>query len=299
MTGYGGYFLQGMASGMQSGFEMGWKKKQQRELETQQKKVIEEGTILNKAAAEMMGDKIITDDEMVKWNALLLASGKEVQEMSKGWDNAIRDMNAKGCEYYKNMFEMFGENIGNFDLNNFSKSYEEAIKYYPNQKVYFDAANNIIKKKNEAAQTPKEVTPYEFYTGSPASVQSQTAESVAGQTAGLGNVKFNQPNTGTSKISWLNKNKNISGKVGLGIGSSTSGGTSLADNVGQTVSEAQLSEEGKLTGYDEEVEKEVTQEKISAFTDEELYNELMMWKNLRNEAYYQLLYAEAQNRGLK
>ena len=165
MANYLGYFFQGMASGIQSGFEMGWKKKQKKELEAAQKKVIEEGAVLNNAAAEMMKDKIITDDEMVKWNALILASGKEVREMSKGWDTAIKEMNAKGCEQYKQRFEMMSENIASFNPADFSQSYEEAIKYYPGQQIYFDTANNIIKKKHEAMQTQPIQTPAESTMG--------------------------------------------------------------------------------------------------------------------------------------
>jgi hypothetical protein len=154
MAGTFGYFLQGMAGGIQSSFEMGWKKKQKKELEAAQKKIAEEGAILNNAVQDMMDDKIITDDEMIRYEALLFASGKEVQDMSKGWTDAIRNMNKEGAEQYKEKFEMFTENLGNFDLKNFEASYQEAVKLYPTQKTSFDAAYEIIKRKSEIPEKP-------------------------------------------------------------------------------------------------------------------------------------------------
>lgn len=195
MTGYGGYFLQGMASGIQSGFEMGWKKKQQKKLEAEQAKIIEESTIFNNTIKQYGADKQYTDDEISMINTAWLIMGAEAQERTKGTRDAIQAMNKGKVEQDFQWLELVSGWTEGLDPTN-----AKGILDYASQNITTKKAKDLLtayekmhKAKYEQAQTPKSVSPIDFYGQSPASVQGLTAESVAGQTAGLEGVEFKHP----------------------------------------------------------------------------------------------------------
>ena len=191
-TGYGGYFLQGMASGMQSGFEMGWKKKQQKKLEAEQAKIIDESAIFNNTIKQYGADNLYSEDEISMINTAWLIMGAEAQERTKGTRDAIQAMNKGKVEQDFQWLELVSGWTEGLDPTN-----AKGILDYASQNITTKKAKDLLtayekmhKAKYEAAQIPKSVSPYDFYSESPASVQGLTAESVAGQTKGLEGVQF-------------------------------------------------------------------------------------------------------------
>jgi len=197
MTGYGGYFLQGMASGIQSGFEMGWKKKQQKKLEDEQQKITEGTTLFNNMVKQYGEDGVYSDDDMAMLNVAFLSAGVEVKERIKGTHEAILAMNKSKVEQDFQWLELASSWTDGLD----PKNAKEIFDYVGSQittekgKNYYTAYENMYKKKYEAAQQPQTVSPYDFYGQSDSATKAAIAPSVAGQTKGLENIQFNQPTT--------------------------------------------------------------------------------------------------------
>jgi len=196
-TGYGGYFLQGMASGMQSGFEMGWKKKQQKKLEAERAKIIDESAIFNNTIKQYGADNLYSEDEISMINTAWLIMGAEAQERTKGTRDAIQAMDKGKVEQDFQWLELVSGWTEGLDPTN-----AKGILDYASQNITTKKAKDLLtayekmhKAKYEAAQKPQTVSPYDFYGKSPAEVQGQIAGSVAGQTPGLEGVKFKPPAT--------------------------------------------------------------------------------------------------------
>jgi len=200
MTGYQGFFLQGMASGIQSGFEMGWKKKQQKKLEDAKKKLEDESFLINNMIAEAGKDGYWSDDEVTQINTAVLAGGYEIQERYKSAREAISSMNKNQFEQELQWFDSITGALsdGLIDPKNASEIFEFGRSNFATSKKgkdLYNAYENMYKKKYEAAQQPQTVSPYDFYGQSDSATKAAIAPSVAGQTKGLENIQFNQPTT--------------------------------------------------------------------------------------------------------
>ena len=155
---YGGYFLQGMAQGIQSGFEMGWKKKQQKKLDEQQKKIAEGTTLFNNMVKQYGEDGVYSDDDIAMLNTAYLAAGAEVQEYIKGTKDAIQNMNKAKVEEDFQWLELASSWTDGLDPKD-AKGIFDYIR--PNittekGKNYYTAYENMYKKKYEAQQNQPE-----------------------------------------------------------------------------------------------------------------------------------------------
>jgi len=195
---YSGYFLQGLSSGLQSGFNLGqmkWQQNEKKKLAKKQEEMLEAATIYNSMVAQLGEDGVYSDDDMMKINTAYMALGYDVKERVDGTYKAIQAMNKQQVDQNYQWFEMLPSILEGVDPSD-AQGIIDAIR--PNISgekglLTFNALTEITRKKNEAAQKPKTISPYDFYGQSPADVQGQIAGSVAGQTPGLEGVKFQQP----------------------------------------------------------------------------------------------------------
>ena len=171
MAGYGGFFLKGMAGGLQSGFEMRWKKKQQKQLEAKEKEVAEAVSLFNNQIKMYGEDKKYTDDEISMINTAWLSLGADAQELTKGAKEAIVNMNEADMENTIQLLDNFKDGLSMVDPKNAKELYEFARKNAKSEK----ALNyiNAQEKMNEA----KYKAPVETYS---------TPQGVQGANAGAG-----------------------------------------------------------------------------------------------------------------
>ena len=202
MADYGGYFLEGLSSGIQSGINMGqqlqemrWQKKQRKALEEKQTKMLETANIWNAKVKEFGADNTYSDEEIAQLDTIILSGGYEFMEHYKGAMDAIRSTNKAKYDQELEWMDLFTSGVEGCTPGDIQALYEYVKPNITSEKGsnILEAYNNILQKKSEIANAPKTVTPYEFYGESPAGVQTGIAESVAGQTPGLGGVQFKEP----------------------------------------------------------------------------------------------------------
>ena len=161
MTGYGGYFLQGLSSGLQSGFNMGqmkWQQNEKKKLAKKQDEMLESATIYNSMVAQLGEDGVYSDDDMMKINTAYMALGYDVKERVDGTYKAIQAMDKRKVDQNYQWFEMLPSILEGVDPSD-AQGIIDAIR--PNISgekglLTFEALTEITRKKNEAAQKKPE-----------------------------------------------------------------------------------------------------------------------------------------------
>lgn len=197
MGSYLGYGLMAGVQGFQSGFNMGqlkWQQNEKKRLAKKQEEMWEQSTIYNNMVAKAGEDGVYSDDDMMKINTAYMALSYEVKERIDGTYKAIQAMDKQRIEQNYKYFDMLPGIFDGHDPKDAQGMVDIVRPLVSGEKALltFDALAEITRKKSEAAQAPKKVTPYEFYGESPAGVQVGIAESVVGQTPGLEGVEFKE-----------------------------------------------------------------------------------------------------------
>lgn len=158
---YGGYFLQGLSSGLQSGFNMGqmkWQQNEKKKLAKKQEEMLELATIYNSMVAQLGEDGVYSDDDMMKINTAYMALGYDVKERVDGTYKAIQAMDKRKVDQNYQWFEMLPSILEGVDPSD-AQGIIDAIR--PNISgekglLTFEALTEITRKKNEAAQKKPE-----------------------------------------------------------------------------------------------------------------------------------------------
>ena len=158
MGNFGGFFLKGFAGGLQSGFEMGWKKKQQKELEKKTKELEEGAFAFNNLIKQYGQDGVYSDDEIAQLNTAYLASSYEVKAIIKDSYDAIQTMNKNKVESDFELLNNYSEWMQGLKPDDVSILFESVKNQVKTEKgkQLFEAYNNIYKKKYETMQTQPE-----------------------------------------------------------------------------------------------------------------------------------------------
>ena len=161
MAGYGGYFLQGVSEGLQTGFNMGqqvqemkWRKAQQKRLEDKELKITEGASLYSNLVKQLGEDGSYSDDDIMKLNTAFLSAGYEVQAVIKDSHNAIQTMNKGKLEQDLEWLDMFAgwtEGLDPKDVSGVFESVRGQLQTEKGKQIY-EAYNNIYKKKYEAVQ---------------------------------------------------------------------------------------------------------------------------------------------------
>lgn len=156
MAGTGGFFLQGLGSGLQSGFEMGWNIKEKKKLEDQKKKLEESVNKLMMNNPDVFQSSTATPDQISKVNAEALAMGTEVYEHITNYTKAITNNNIteanKENKYLSDLTDLI-DNYGPINLDdpifaNFVKG---------DGRKYLEAYNSMAVKEKEAVQAQPQI----------------------------------------------------------------------------------------------------------------------------------------------
>jgi len=165
MADYSGYFLQGLSSGIQSGINMGtqlqemrWQKKQRKELEEKQAKMMEVSNLWNAKIKEIYADNNATDEETAQLTTIYLSGGYEFMEHYKGAMDAIKSMNKAKYDQEKEWMDLFVSGVEGLPPGDIQAMYEYVQPYVTSEKGKnaLEAYNNILQKRS-TIQPPPEI----------------------------------------------------------------------------------------------------------------------------------------------
>jgi len=165
MTGYEGHFLKGLAGGIQSGINMGtqlqemrWQKKQRKELEEKQAKMLEVSNLWNAKIKEAGTDNIYSDEEIAQISTIYLSGGYEFMEHYQGAMEAIKSMNKAKYDQEKEWMDLFTSGVEGLPPGDIQAMYEYVQPYITSEKGKntLEAYNNIIQKRATIAQNQPE-----------------------------------------------------------------------------------------------------------------------------------------------
>lgn len=158
---YSGYFLQGLGQGLQTGLNMGqqlqemrWQKKQRKELEVKQAKMIEVSNIWNAKIKEAGADNIYSDEEIAQLSTIVLSGGYEFMEHYKGALDAIKSMNKSKYDQEKEWMDLFASGVEGLPSGDIQAMYEYIKPRITSEKGLniLEAYNNILQKRAKVAQ---------------------------------------------------------------------------------------------------------------------------------------------------
>ena len=165
MADYSGYFLQGLSSGIQSGINMGtqlqemrWQKKQRKELEEKQAKMMEVSNLWNAKIKEIYADNNATDEETAQLTTIYLSGGYEFMEHYQGAMEAIKSMNKAKYDQEKEWMDLFVSGVEGLPPGDIQAMYEYVQPYVTSEKGKnaLEAYNNILQKRS-TIQPPPEI----------------------------------------------------------------------------------------------------------------------------------------------
>jgi hypothetical protein len=168
MAGYGGYFLQGLSSGISQGMDWGQqildireRKKAKDELKSLQDKISVASTDFTKMVNQYGADNMYSDKEMLDLQTFAFGIGAEFQEMVKPIIQNIEQGNTGQVKEQIKQIDDYVSYI--FSLNLQPGQVEQAISNFKNSKQwsesaqrYWDAEEAMVKSMAEARQMQPE-----------------------------------------------------------------------------------------------------------------------------------------------
>ena len=161
MVGYGGSFLKGLAGGLQTGINMGtqlqemrWQKKQRKQLEETQTRMLEAGNLWNAKIKEISADNIITDEEMAQLSTVFLSGGYEFMEHYGSAMNYITGMKDKEYKQELEWINLYIDGIAGLSPGDIQAAYDFIEPKITSEKGLnmLEAYTNMQKRKQEAMQ---------------------------------------------------------------------------------------------------------------------------------------------------
>lgn len=161
MAGTGGHFLQGLAGGLQSGFDMGqmkWQQNEKKRLQKKQDEMMETSSVFNSMVAQLGEDGSYSDDDMMKINTSFMALGYDVKERVDGTYKAIQAMDKKTIDANYQWFNFVLEATNGIKSGETQEIWDAVRPFISGEKglQVYEAFESITKKKYEAAQNQPE-----------------------------------------------------------------------------------------------------------------------------------------------
>jgi len=166
MAGKGGYFLKGLAGGIQSGFNMGiqiqemqWQKAQRKKLKEKEEKIKEGMLSLGNLIKQCGVDGVYSSADISLIDTAFLASATEVQATFKGSLDHIKTMNKKELEEDYKWIDLVISQMGDVDPKDAQGMFDYVKGWIKTEgaKNYITAYENIQKRKSEIAKPIAEV----------------------------------------------------------------------------------------------------------------------------------------------
>jgi len=157
---YSGYFLKGLAGGLQTGVNLGtqiqemqWQKAQRKKLEEKEAKIEESMSTIGNLFKQYGADSTYSDDEIMQLNTALSAAVPEVQAVWKDAVNAIQTMNKNKFEEDLQWFDLFISQAEGLNPGDVQGIFDMAKSRFQTDKAknYFTAYEEIQKKKYKPA----------------------------------------------------------------------------------------------------------------------------------------------------
>ena len=165
MAGYGGYGLQALTQGFQSGFSMATQARQLKEqrLEKEELKKKKDalalvvGNIEGKASEYSKGGW--SNQEVGDFSALIHGSGVEIQGYFKGYLESIESGNKERIEEYKTLIDEFTKGLDDLDLSDIQKAVDAFSPNIKSEdgKKYLDVNTNMKRSLAQKAKPKVEV----------------------------------------------------------------------------------------------------------------------------------------------
>lgn len=162
MADYSGYFLKGLAGGITTGVnlgqqiqEMNWQKKQRKQLEERQKKMLEVGNLFNAKVKEIFADNIISDEEESQLITIYLSGGYEFMDHYGNAMSHISGMKDKELRQEFEWMDSFIDMTSGFSPDAIPEIYDSFEKQFITSekgKNYFAANKRMQEKRYEVAQ---------------------------------------------------------------------------------------------------------------------------------------------------
>ena len=152
MAGYGGYFLQGLSSGLQSGFNMGqmkWQQNEKKKLEKKQQEMEETASVFNQMVAQLGEDGSYSDDDMMKIYTSFMSLGFDVKERVDGTYKAIQAMDKKTMEQNYQWFDFVIEATSGMKSADAQEIWDTVRPFVSGEQgsQMYEAFENISQKK--------------------------------------------------------------------------------------------------------------------------------------------------------
>lgn len=164
MAGYGGYFLKGLAGGLQTGFNMGqmkWQQNEKKKLQKKQDEMMEASSVFNNMVAQLGEDGSYSNDDMMKINTSYMALGYDVKERVDGTYKAIQAMDKKTMEANYQWFDLVLNATSGMQSGDAQEIWDTVRPFVSGEKGLqtYEAMESITKKRSEiaAAQPTPEV----------------------------------------------------------------------------------------------------------------------------------------------
>lgn len=166
MANKSGYFLKGLAGGIQSGFNMGvqiqemqWQKAQRKKLKEKEEKIKEGMISLGNLFKQYGEDGIYSSADITQIDTAFLASSAEVQTAFKGSLDHIKAMNKKELEEDYKWIDLVISQMGDIDPKDVQGMFDHVKGWIKTEgaKNYITAYENIQKRKSEIAKPTAEV----------------------------------------------------------------------------------------------------------------------------------------------
>ena len=171
MAGYGGYFMQGLSSGIQSGFDMGmmkWQQKKKQEVDDLNAKMADTWSNITKEMSVLGEDGSLSEDDLMKINVLSYAAPYQMQAEMQKLRTSLKENNRSDYDKQYNMITTFMDWAEGQDYADVSGLYESMRSQITDEHaltLYEVGDKKLRHEPNQVAQQPSFATPEEAMAG--------------------------------------------------------------------------------------------------------------------------------------
>lgn len=161
MAGYSGFFMKGMAGGLQSGVNMGmqltqmkWQKKKQKELEDMTVKMNDTWNSIGQELITLANDGQLSEDDKLKVYALTIAAPYEMQGVMQNLRSSLAQFDTKGFDNQMELVKTFYDYAQGLNIKDIDSLYETFRGQItdPHALTLFEVADKKLRHEYEVAQ---------------------------------------------------------------------------------------------------------------------------------------------------
>jgi len=156
--GYSGYFLKGLAGGLQSGISMGtqltqlkWQKQKKKEIDDLNIKLSDTWNTIGQEIVSLANDGQLSDDDKLKIYAMTMAAPYEMQSVMQNIRSSLSQFKTKDLENQMEYVKTFYEYAQGLDPKDIGSIYESVRNYItdPHAKTLFEVCDKKLRHEYE------------------------------------------------------------------------------------------------------------------------------------------------------